>query len=275
MKINKRRMTVVAAGVGALGAITALGLGGTSALYTSQADGQQNTIASGTVTLTKNVVKSASLSATGFMPGDTVGPSKYWVDYSGEDAFVGLDLTITSTASQPCPAYVGAPGILTPAAVMANCTGTGTVPMFNGDHSVGSLDLSVLPQNGDTAHQLFNAADLEPGTVCNADPAGVVSCSIAKNNVVLPPHSGHTPGLPDDLKWVDGTGDWITVTASLPLAAGNIFQGSTVAIDMTAHAVQYANNGGAVAQSLLAGTTLPNGLHGAGNQAAILFPLGW
>jgi len=28
MKINKRRMTVIAAGVGALGAITALGLGG-------------------------------------------------------------------------------------------------------------------------------------------------------------------------------------------------------------------------------------------------------
>lgn len=275
MKINKRRAMVIAAGVGALGAVTALGIGGTSALYTSTADGQQNTIESGTVTLTKNVVKSAALSETGFMPGDTVGPSKYWVDYAGEDAFVGLDLKITSTASQPCAAYVGAPGSLTPAQVMASCSGTGTLPMFNGDHSVGSLDLSVLPQNGDTAHQLFNATDLEPGTECSADASGVVSCSIEKKNVVLPPHSGHTPGVADDLKWVDGTGDWITVTASLPLAAGNIFQGSTVAIDLTAHAVQYANNGGAVAGSLAAGTTLPSGLHGTGNQSAILFPQGW
>lgn len=273
MNISKRRFGVIAAAVGALGALTALGLGGTSALYTSQADGQNNNIESGTVTLTKNAARSFEFHETGFVPGDSVGPSRYWVDYSGEDAFVGLDLKITSTAKNPCASFNGGNASISPADVVANCTATGTVPMFNGDHTAGSLDLSVLPQNGATAHQLFNAADLEPGTTCSADAAGRVSCSIEKKNVILPPHSGHTPGVPDDLKWVDGNSDWITVTASLPLAAGNVFQGSTVDIDMTAHAVQYDNNTGPVGSSV--GTTLPNGLHGTGNQSAILFPLGW
>lgn len=275
MKISKRRFGVIAAAVGALGALTALGLGGTSALYTSTATGSHDSITSGTVTLTKNVAKSIELNTTGFMPGDSYGPTRYWVDYAGADAFVGLDLKITSTAKNPCPFYNGGQGSIAPASVMSHCTGTGTVPMFNGDTSAGSMDLSILPENGDTAHQLFDPSAVEAGATCSADAAGLVSCTFQKSNVILPPHSGHTPGLVDDLKWVNGNADWVTVKANLPTGAGNVFQGSDVVIDMTAHAVQYANNGGPVGPSLLAGTTLPNGLSGTGNQSAILFPLGW
>jgi predicted ribosomally synthesized peptide with SipW-like signal peptide len=269
MKMNKRRIAVIAAGVGTLGAVTALGLGGTSALYTSQADGQQNSIESGTIVLTKNAVKTVDLNLTGFMPGDTSPKSKYWLDYSGEDAFVGLDLTITSTADKPCPAYVGGASSISPAALVASCTGTGTAPMFNGDPTSGSLDLSILPENGVTAHQLFNPGDLEPGTQCDADVAGVVTCTVERNNVIVPPGYMSTPITADELAWHDGSSDWITVQAALPLAAPNAFQGSTVGIDLTAHAVQYANNHVPVAGFE---GILPNGISGTGSQAPVHFP---
>jgi hypothetical protein len=270
MKFNKRRITVIAAGVGALGAVTALGLGGTSALYTSQADGVQHNIESGTVVLTKNVPASFALNVNGFMPGDTSPTGKYAVSYSGNDAFVGLDLTISSTAQNPCDHYSAGAASITAADLLSNCTDTGTVPMFNGDQTSGSLDLSILPQNGNTAHQIFDPVDLEPGTICSAASGGLVTCTVTKTNVIVPP--GYISGLASDLVWTNGRTDTITVKASLPLAAPNIFQGSTVAIDLTAHAVQKANNADTWMNTSTAGTTLANGVSTA---PAVLFPKSW
>jgi predicted ribosomally synthesized peptide with SipW-like signal peptide len=275
MKINKRRAGILAGGIGAVGALAALSLGGTSALFTSQADGQNNTITAGTVTLTKDVAKSYTLSpATGFMPGDTSNVSKYTVDYAGQDAFVGLDMKITSTAAEPCAAVAGITN-LNKSALLANCTGTGTVPMFNGDPNAGSLDMAILPQNGTTAHQLFNPGDLEPGTVCDADSVGLVTCTVTKNNVILPPGSMTTPITADELVWKTGKEGWVTLQASLPIGAPNQYQGSNVTVDLVAHAVQYANNHDAIGNVGSAGTTLPNGIFGTGGQAPAHFPKSW
>jgi hypothetical protein len=271
MSISKKRLALLAGGVATAGAMAALSLGATTALYSSGADAQSNSITSGTIELTKDTVKSVALNLTGFMPGDTSQKSQYWVSYAGEDAFTGVDLKITSVAQNACPAYVGGAVGISAANLLANCTDTGTIPMFDGDHTAGSLDFSVLPENGGNSHQLFNAADLEPGTVCNADAAGLVTCSIEKDNVILPPHS--VSGAADTLVWHNGTTDHISILASLPLAAPNVFQGSNVTIDLTAHAVQFANNNGLVGSSV--GTTLPNGVSGTGPQSAVLFPLNW
>lgn len=264
MSISKRHLALVGGGVAAAGAAAVLSLGGTSALYTSGADSQSNTISSGVIQLTKNAVKSVSFSETGFVPGDTVGPSKYFLDYKGENAFVGLDMTITSTAQNACSHYAGAAvASILPADVLTNCTDTGTVPMFDGQPGAGSLDLSVLPQNGDTAHQLFNLDSsvvgpyLSDGTSCASDVAGVITCSVVKKNVILP------PGYGTDMKWVDGHADWVTITASLPLAASNVFQGSSVKIDMVAHAVQADNNTGTKGTNCDAATLFPSGVTSA------------
>lgn len=275
MSMSKRRWGVIAASVGALSAVAALGLGGTSALYTSTADGQSNSIVSGTVVLTKDVARSFEFHANGFMPGDSVGPSKYALSYTGADAFVGLDLKITSSAQLPCAFYNGGQSVITPASLMTNCTGTGTVPMFNGDASGGSLDLFVLPENGQTAHQLFDyttGPSIEAGTQCSADAAGLVTCTVEHKNVILPPGYMTSPIGADELVFHSGDTDWVTVKASLPLAAGNIFQGSNVTIAMTAHAVQYANNH--VPVSGFEGI-LPNGINGVGIQAPVHFPDNW
>lgn len=271
MNISKRRLGVIAAAVGALGALTALGLGGTSALYTSTADGQTNSIESGTIALTKNAPASVEIHKTGFMPGDSVGPSKYVLNYSGEDAFVGLDLSITSTADQPCSFYSAGAASILPGDLVTNCgAGTGTVPMFDGDHSAGSLDLSILPENGNTAHQIFNPGDLEPGTQCSAAVGGLVTCAVTKTNVIVPP--GYVSGVANDLVWTTGQADTLTVKATLPLAAPNMFQGSTVEITLTAHAVQKANNADTWLNTSSAHTILANGVSTA---AAVLFPKSW
>lgn len=269
MTMSKRRWGVIAAGVGALSAVAALGLGGTSALYTSTATGQENTILSGTIELNNTSSASDEIHLTGFMPGDSSPKSYYKLAYSGEPAFVGLDLTISSTAQLPCAFYAGGQSVIAPASLMSNCTDTGTVPMFNGDTSAGSLDLAVLPENGVTAHQLFNPGDLEPGTVCSADASGLVTCTVEKKNVLVPPGYMSVPITADELAWYNGDTDWITVKATLPLAAGNVFQGSSVTIDLTAHAVQYANNH--VPVSGFEGI-LPNGISGTGIQAPAHFP---
>lgn len=269
--LSKRRAALLCAGLGTVGAASAFTFGATSAQYTSTADTQNNTITSGTVALTEDTAQSVQQTITGFMPGDTSQNSKYFLTYAGNDAFVGVDLKITSTAGAACPAYVGSAGPVAVADLLSNCTDTGTVPMFDGDPTSGSLDLSVLPQNGNPAHQLFNPGDLENGSSCSADAAGLVTCTVEKDNVIVPP--GSISGGANDLVWHNGTHDFITVKASLPLGASNIFQGSVVHIDLTGHAVQFANNNGPVGSSV--GTTLPNGLSGTGGQAAILFPLSW
>jgi hypothetical protein len=281
MNISKRRFGVIAAAAGALGALTALGLGGTSALYTSQADGQTNTIESGTVVLTQNVPGSIEVHKTGFMPGDgydasgkIVGlpdaNSKYALKYQGADAFVGLDLSISSTAQNACDHYSVGAASISPTDLLSNCTATGTVPMFNGDHTSGSLDLSILPENGNTAHQIFDPAALEPGTVCSAAVGGLVTCAVEKKNVIVPP--GYVSGAANDLVWTNDKTDFISVKPALPLGASNIFQGSDVTITLTAHAVQKANNADIWANTSSAGTTPANGVSTA---APVLFPKSW
>ncbi len=274
MKINKRRAGVLVGGVAAVGALAALSLGGTSALFTSEAGSQSNNITAGTITLTNDVAKSLTLTETGFMPGDTSPKSKYWLDYAGEDAFVGVDMTVTSVADQPCAAVAGITN-LNKSALLANCTGPGTVPMFNGDASSGSLDLTILPENGATAHQLLNPGDLEPATTCDADGAGLVTCTVEKKNILVPPTYMSTPITADELAWKAPKSDWITVKASLPLSAPNQYQGSTVKVDLVGHAVQYANNHDVIGNTGSAGTTLPNGVSGTGSQAAVHFPISW
>ena len=273
MSINKRRLGVIAGGISTFGALAALSLGGTSALFTSQADEQSNNIEAGTITLTNDVAKTIALSEEGFMPGDTSPKSKYTLDYAGEPAFVGLDMTITSVADKACPAVAGVSN-LDKTALLSNCTGTGTVPMFNGDPTSGSLDLSILPENGNTAHQLFNPGDLEPGTVCNADGAGLVTCTVEKKNVILPPGYMSAPITEDELAWNEPHEHWVTVQAGLPLSAPNQFQGSTVQIDLVAHAVQYANNHDFIG-NVPGVSILPNGISGTGSQSPVHFPKSW
>jgi hypothetical protein len=271
MTINKRRAGVLVGGVGAVAALAALTVGGTSALYTSTVGPQQNSIQSGTNVLTENSAVTQTLTEVGFMPGDEK-TSKYGLKYQGQDAFVGFDIKIVSTAQAACAAVANDASV-TVAEMTASCPGVGAQPMFNGDTNSGSLDLNITPINGNTYGPLLLADTLQTATACAADGAGLITCTVEKKNVLVPP--GYvSANSANDLIWTNNKTDSVLVTSKLPLQASNVFQGSTVKIDVVAHAVQAANNSGLIA-TLATGTTPTYGLYGTGNQATLLFPKSW
>lgn len=282
--LTMKRAALLCAGLGAVGAIGAFTFAGTSAQFTSSADAQNNSITTDTVTLTENMAASQVMSVTHFMPGDgscyspPVGAkyicdyprNDYALTYHGADAFVGLDFTIVSTAAQACTALPASASVSS-TAVASTCTGTGQSPLFNGDPNAGALDLSVTPENGNTAHQLLLDSDLEANTTCSTDASQVVTCTSTTKNVLMPVGYGNTAF--NGLKWVDGSTDFVQVDTGLPSTAGNQYQGSGATFTLQSHAVQFKNNNSTVGGSPAcdAATTFPNGLGGSGTYC----PISW
>ncbi|WP_182526330.1 hypothetical protein [Nocardioides dongkuii] len=272
MKFNKRRAGVLVGGVSAVGALAALTFGGTSALFSSEVGPQENTITAGSNSLTENDDVSEELTLAGLMPGDPSAISKFGLEYAGNDSFVGIDLLVTSVAQKAC----AVPGIANTAdltdAQLASCIETGTQPMYNGVPGSGSFDMTVTPYNfnGPTFNTLITDTALQAATTCSADGAGLITCVAEKKNIVSIPR-GYS-GAADNLIWKDGDDTNIEIRSKLPLSAPNAFQGSNVTMDVTAHAVQAANNGGTFAERDMS-TTVPSGTNSG--HAAVLWPKTW
>jgi hypothetical protein len=276
MKLNKRA-GVLMGGIGVVAAVAALAAGGTSALYSSAIGPQQNKIQSGTSVLTENAAVKNTLNVTDLMPGDTQ-VSKYGMKYAGQAAFVGIDLKVTSVAANAC----SVPGIAGVAALtkaqLASCTETGTQPMYNGVPDSGSFDLSVSPENlnGATFVPLVQNQMLGNTTKCSADAAGLISCVAELKNILSVP--AYYANAADTFIWKNGDDTNIQITNTLPLSAPNAFQGSKVQIDVSAHAVQAANNAGTFAQRA-AGTSTPyaaNSTNPSGDAGSLVtWPKNW
>jgi len=278
--LNRKRIALLCAGLGAAGAASAFTLGGTSALYTSQADSQVNSITSGTVVLAEDGTASHSIAQTGFMPGDGAcstapvganyvcdkGENLYKVKYTGTNpAFVAMDIAVTSTASQAC-STAPASGPVS-AADIAGCTGTGSLPLFDGQTGAGDLDISLTPENSDTAHQLVLDSNLVTASACTS-AAHVITCTANINNILMPLGSGVGASA---LQWTNGSADSVHVDTGLPTTAGNQFQGSSVQFTLTSHAVQWDNNNTVVGSgpACSANVTFPAALGSAGTVCPI------
>lgn len=288
--LSKRRAALLCAGLGTVGAASAFTFGATSAQYTSTAANQDNVITSGTITLNEDGASHAYDATLGnFMPGDGACYSPptgatytcdkprnlYKLDYSGSNpAFVGLDISVTSTASQPCAAAGASQPSLTPAAVVAACgasSNVGTLPLFDGNSGGGDLDLAITPENGDTAHQIVLDSDLVSKATCSTDASSVVTCTSTIKNALLPIHSGADQNA---LQWVTGSSDFVQIDLGLPLSAGNQFQGSNVHINLQGHAVQWDNNSttkGSASPVCDTNTTFSNGL----SASTVPCPITW
>ncbi|HET7312284.1 MAG TPA: hypothetical protein VFJ17_13265 [Mycobacteriales bacterium] len=270
MRITKRRLSLLVGGLGAAGAATVLSLGATSALYTSTAGPQHDTITSGTVTLTSNAPVHWDI--TNLMPGTTNQQTDrtkaYDLTYSGSaDAFVAVAVHVKGTAANACSYYAADTTGLSTSDLVTNCTGTGEMPMFNGD-GLGTVVLNVSPQNGNTASPLLNTSQIltaSGGATCGIDTYGKAYCEATVDNLMLPFGSFNGTSVADShLVWTNGTTDSVYFLVGLPLNAPNTYQGSTVAIDLTGHAVQFINNNtthGAVDEA--PDTTLPATVFGA------------
>jgi hypothetical protein len=276
MKINKRA-GVLMGGIGTVAALGALTFGGTSALFSSAIGPQENKIQAGSTVLTENAALKNTLNVTDMMPGDTK-VSDYGMKYAGQPAFVGIDLKVSSVAAKACtvPGIAGA-ATLTPAQ-LGSCTDTGTQPMYNGVPGSGSFDLSVAPQNlnGAVFVGLVQDQMLANTTKCSADAAGLISCVAELKNILSVP--GYYANTADTFIWKNNDDTNIRITNKLPVAAPNAFQGSKVQIDVSAHAVQAANNAGTFAERAV-GTSTPQAANATdpnGNAGSLVtWPKSW
>ena len=284
---NRRALALTGSAIGAAGLISFVGFGGTSALFTSQAPTQNNTIAAGTVVLGQNpALASQAYSLTGFMPGDGACYSPpagagytcdkpenlYALKYTGSNpAFVGLDIAVSSTAANACPGVTASTNNISASTLVADCTGVGQLPLFDSDTGGGDLDLAITPENGDTAHQIVLDSNLIGQASCSTNASDVVTCVSNIKNALLPINYGADSAA---LQWVTNSTDWVRVDLGLPSSAGNQFQGSGVSINLTAHAVQWENNNttqGATSPTCDPATTFSNGL----TASTVPCPISW
>jgi hypothetical protein len=218
------------------------------ALFTSQATGQTDTFAAGTVVLANTTptavnTKLGSCDIKNMEPGDSSSSPPqaplggngadpvctYDLTYSGSlNAWVGLQISVSSSSA----VYSQAPG---------SATTFGGSALLNG--SPNGLQYEVWMNNG-TGTQIPSSS--LPTLSCN--PKGTTSgakqtCTGSTTSYILfkgttaTSTNNHPKG-----SWSQGENGKVVVEYALPLQAGNSYQGGTAQITISATAVQASNN---------------------------------
>jgi hypothetical protein len=99
MNLFSKRFGLVLAGVVGVGAIAALVMGASFALFTSTANGPSHTFTAGTVTLGSTATGTCTTDTTNMEPGDS-GTCTFTVAYSGTlDAYIGAEVVSANAIS--------------------------------------------------------------------------------------------------------------------------------------------------------------------------------
>ena len=290
MKIlTGKRTALLTAGVGAIGVIGAFSFAGTSALYTDNAGTQSNTITSGTVSFNNGGNTQVLHLAHNFVPGDSLTDpannplQRYYLNYTGtNNAFIGVDMTVTSIAAQACSDYAASTSV--PVGDLASkCQGTGQQPLFGGT-AVPDFNLGAYPGAIGGPTDFITPDDLKAATTCATTADDKVQCTATVANVLMPfggagwADASHTSLANNgDLIWAPGdhsTSPFVAITGTLDPHVGNQTQGSSTTVQLTGHAVQADNNTSnfqAGCGSTPAGPTLDPGF-GAYRVLAGLYP---
>lgn len=216
--------------------------GATFALFTSQAQAETDTFNAGTVILSGN---GPTCTFANMEAGDSHSCT-YTVTYKGSlDAWITLSASAESTA---VAAYTPVPGSQTmiggeallndvsPNGLQVAITdnqGAGTAPM---NYTVGALSCTNIGSGSALGDPGYQDQCKSPGTpaqvVIGQGPHAVSDCA-ATNSCISAGGDGSV---------TQGWTDTFTVTGTLPLAAGNIYQGGTATVTLQAQAVQASNN---------------------------------
>ncbi|HUY08033.1 MAG TPA: hypothetical protein VMW80_01070 [Candidatus Dormibacteraeota bacterium] len=207
MNLATKRFGLVLAGVVGVGAIAAMAMGASFALFTSSATGISDTVTAGTVTLSNSA--STSCTFTNIAPGDAPTTCQYKVDYTGSlTAWMLLSASITSTTGLSASPSVP----------------VGTSDLYDG--TTTGLQVAIV---GDSSE---GARFSNPGQ--SFSPTGT-------NQVVYPlARCVNCTGV----EFQPNTTETFTLYAALPSWAGDVYQGGSATITLTASAVQYPNNNG-------------------------------
>lgn len=220
VKTRRRRAARLAAVLASLGAATSLVAGVTLGIFSSAGNSGgsgANTFTAGVVSFGSPVTTTCSINpmspgdaSTGWSPAGSAATCTYQVTYSGNvNAFLGLDLSITSVAGSPVAPYGGT----TPAAAAGLFDGT-------------SNGLQVLVTDSASTNFLNNT------TYQNQ----------AGSAVALSATSSVTGLLISRTAMTNGGTDTVTVNYKLPTSASNAYNLASSTIVLQIHAVQADNN---------------------------------
>lgn len=205
MNISRRKLALSASALAAVGAVAALIAGVTFGLFTSSV-AQTTHYVAGTVTLGGSATGSCDINTppgTDVKPGDTY-TCTFNTTYTGNSAYEALDVFVATKA------------------------GTGGTNLYNPG---GTNGLTIGISDGTTTYTVPTTALTPPCPTVNGIDysTGGWTCYGMNNELLRSTGSTVTP-------------ESFTITVNLPLAAGNIYQGGSADIVLTAHAVQTKNN---------------------------------
>ena len=230
--------------VGAVGVVGALVTATSFALFTSQSSAQTDAFAAGTVIVTSG---SPSCTFSNMEAGDSES-CQYKVSYTGSlNAWISLEMSATSTAEA---AYYPVAGTATLEGGQALLNNVGTNGLHlsitgvqRGTSTSTSYPLGTLTCNnvgtagtslGQPGYQDKCTAPTQYPTITGQGPYATLHCATT--------NSCTTVGGNGSVK--QGWTDTFTITGTLPLSAGNKYQGSMAKVTLVANAVQASNYGG-------------------------------
>jgi hypothetical protein len=238
MNLFTKRFGLVLTSVIGVGAIATLATGASFALFSATGPTQNNTFAAGTVTLPSSLsTGSVTLNLTNMAPGDT-GSGSYVLDYTGSiPAFLGLKVTTSGDTGLGITLAVtdvnndsgyciigtntGAPFWCTTSTVNPTVIG-GSPYVVPVDHNVGTQqDIYMLPG-------LNTVCETDSGLANNytACPTSLPSNAVQTWGDIAAPNQAVN----------------LQLDVSLPLSAGNQYQGEAVTVTLQLIAVQAPNN---------------------------------
>jgi len=250
-RLRRKRSILALSSLGIVGAVAALAIGGTMALFGSTASPSTSTFTTGTVVLTGTTTNATNYAQgdaptnlgtctfTNMAAGGTTGPTingapvdvPYICDYQLTlggtlPAWVSLNVSTSSAAGsieQP-------PGSQTPYGGEALLDGSAT-----------GLQVAVFSEaTASSASQVFTIGTVAPPSgLCPADPntANSLTYCTSTSSAADGQAIGNSP-------WNPGQTTTIQVEGMLPLDAGNEYESGTASVTVSATAVQSDNNSG-------------------------------
>lgn len=224
--------------VGAVGVTGVLVTATSFALFTSQSSAQTDAFAAGTVILTSG---SSACSFTNMEAGDSHSCT-YTVTYTGSlAAWITLGISSTSTAqaasqAQGSATLEGGQALLDPAQPnglqVTISDNQGTKPQYFTLGTQKCSNIGTGSNLSDPGYQDSCASTATPTLILGQGPDSIQHCNRDNSCITVGGNGAVTKG------WTDT----FTVTGSLPLTSGNIYQGGNAEINLVANAFQASNN---------------------------------
>ena len=231
--ISKRKFLFAASSATAVAAASALIAGVTLGLFSSQAPSGNSTFSSGTVSVTKDAT-SYPCAVTSLVPGETSAtnsgqdkPCTFVIDNSSSvPIYAAVDVFIATGKAVSVGGAYGSTATVTPSDLYDGSNNTGlNITITDGPHTF-TTPVAADAETCPTSSQPFYAA-LQALTSPAADTCYMVP-DLLLSTAVVPPTTTTISTL---------TANW-----SLPVTAGNAYEGGDVVFAFMAHGVQSANN---------------------------------